>query len=189
MPQKSKTRSLTIIGLLSALVFASSWIQIPIVFGGADSRIHLGNAFCALAGILFGPVIGGLSSGIGSMLFDFTNPLYISESPITFIMKFTLGFLVGYISHRKSYLGKNKSQNIIATTVGAFIYVVLYLIKTIIFKLINGEVWGAIIISLGVKGTSSTINAIAAIIVSVTLAAAIRPALDKSGIYEINSSR
>ena len=34
-----------------------------------------------------------LASGFGSMLFDFTNPLYIAESWITFITKFFIGFL------------------------------------------------------------------------------------------------
>lgn len=67
-------RRLAVTGLLSALVFVFSWIQIPI---GEVARIHLGNVFCALSGLLFGPLTGGLASGFGSMLFDFTNPLYI----------------------------------------------------------------------------------------------------------------
>ena len=73
--------TLAVIGLLSALVFVFSWVQIPF---GDVARVHLGNGFCALAGLLFGPLVGGLSSGIGSMLFDFTNPAYIAESWITF---------------------------------------------------------------------------------------------------------
>ena len=93
METKSKfsVRQLAIIGLLSALVFVFSWIQIPL---GEVARIHLGNVFCVLSGLLFGPLAGGLASGFGSMLFDFTNPLYISESWITFITKFFIGFLV-----------------------------------------------------------------------------------------------
>lgn len=83
---------LAVFGLMSALVFASSWMQIPI---GDVSRVHLGNGFCALTGLLFGPWVGGLASGMGSMLFDFTNPLYIAESWITFLTKFFIGFLAG----------------------------------------------------------------------------------------------
>ena len=59
-------RRLAVTGLLSALVFVFSWIQIPI---GEVARIHLGNVFCALSGLLFGPLTGGLASGFGSMLF------------------------------------------------------------------------------------------------------------------------
>ena len=91
-------RRLAVTGLLSALVFVFSWIQIPI---GEVARIHLGNVFCALSGLLFGPLTGGLASGFGSMLFDFTNPLYIAESWITFITKFFIGFLAGLIAHRR----------------------------------------------------------------------------------------
>lgn len=52
-------RRLAVTGLLSALVFVFSWIQIPI---GEVARIHLGNVFCALSGLLFGPLTGGLAS-------------------------------------------------------------------------------------------------------------------------------
>ena len=69
-------RRLAVTGLLAALVFIFSWIQIPI---GQIARIHLGNVFCALSGLLFGPFTGGLASGFGSMLFDLTNPAYIAE--------------------------------------------------------------------------------------------------------------
>jgi len=37
---------------------------------GDISRIHLGNAFCLLAGFVMGPIGGGLASGIGAMLYD-----------------------------------------------------------------------------------------------------------------------
>ena len=93
MSNQNKTfsvRKLAIIGLLSALVFIFSWVQVPI---GQIARVHLGNVFCVLSGLLFGPLVGGLSSGFGSMLFDFTNPVYIAESWITFITKFFIGFL------------------------------------------------------------------------------------------------
>ena len=93
-------RRLAVTGLLSALVFVFSWIQIPI---GEVARIHLGNVFCALSGLLFGPLTGGLASGFGSMLFDFTNPLYIAESWITFITKFFIGFLAGLIIEATVY--------------------------------------------------------------------------------------
>ena len=81
---------LAVFGVMSALVFTSSWMQIPI---GDVSRVPLGNGFCALTGLLFGPWVGGLASGVGSMLFDFTNPMYIAESWITFLTKFAIGFI------------------------------------------------------------------------------------------------
>ena len=85
-------RRMAITGLLAALVFVFSWMQIPI---GSIARIHLGNVFCALAGLLFGPLTGGLAGGFGSMLFDLTNPAYIAECWITFLTKFFIGLYRG----------------------------------------------------------------------------------------------
>ena len=75
MKQHEKVKKIAVTGLLSALVFLFSWVQIPI---GDVARLHLGNVFCALSGLLFGPLVGGIASGFGSMLFDFTNPAYIA---------------------------------------------------------------------------------------------------------------
>ena len=99
MKQHEKVKKIAVTGLLSALVFLFSWVQIPI---GDVARLHLGNVFCALSGLLFGPLVGGIASGFGSMLFDFTNPAYIAESWITFITKFAIGFLAGVIAKRSA---------------------------------------------------------------------------------------
>ena len=167
-------RRLAVTGLLSALVFVFSWIQIPI---GEVARIHLGNVFCAL----FGPLTGGLASGFGSMLFDFTNPLYIAESWITFITKFFIGFLAGLIAHRSGNI--SLGRDVLGASVGSVTYVALYLLKSFIMKFyIEGQALGAVQTQLVTKGVTSLINAVLAVVVSVLLAKAVRPALRKAGI-------
>ncbi len=167
--------TLAVIGLLSALVFVFSWVQIPF---GDVARVHLGNGFCALAGLLFGPLVGGLSSGIGSMLFDFTNPAYIAESWITFLTKFAIGFLAGLIARRGAPTLK---KDIAGAAVGSFAYVVLYLAKSFIIKFwIEGQAWGAVQTQLAAKAVTSCINAVAAVVVAVLLAKAMRPALRRA---------
>ena len=117
---------LAVFGLMSALVFASSWMQIPI---GDVSRVHLGNGFCASTGLLFGPWVGGLASGMGSMLFDFTNPLYIAESWITFLTKFFIGFLAGSSPAGRRQKNRQPSAcGIVGAVTGTLAYVVLYLV-------------------------------------------------------------
>ena len=171
-------RRLAVTGLLSALVFVFSWIQIPI---GEVARIHLGNVFCALSGLLFGPLTGGLASGFGSMLFDFTNPLYIAESWITFITKFFIGFLAGLIAHRSGNI--SLGRDVLGASVGSVTYVALYLLKSFIMKFyIEGRALGAVQTQLVTKGVTSLINAVLAVVVSVLLAKAVRPALRKAGI-------
>ena len=171
-------RQMAVTGLLSALVFVFCWVQVPI---GDVARIHLGNVFCALSGLLFGPVTGGSASGLGSMLFDFTNPAYIADSWITFLTKFSIGFVAGLVVRRA------EKPSVVVDTIGAalgsFSYVVLYLCKTFIIKyLVEHQAWGAVQTQLVAKGVSSVVNALLAIVVSVALARAVRPALRKAGV-------
>lgn len=182
--EKSKNRfsvrQLAVIGLLSALVFVFSWIQIPI---GDVARVHLGNVFCALSGLLFGPLTGGLASGFGSMLFDFTNPLYIAESWITFLTKFFIGFLAGLISQRGER--RTPAKDVLGASAGSVAYVALYLLKSYIVKYwIEHQAWGAVQTQLVTKGVTSLINAVLAVVVSVLLANAVRPALRRAGLLK-----
>lgn len=173
-------RRLAIIGLLSALVFVFSWVQIPL---GDVARIHLGNVFCALAGLLFGPLTGGLASGFGSMLFDFTNPLYIAESWITFITKFFIGFLAGLIAQRGE--ARTLAKDVAGAAAGSGAYVVLYLLKSFIMKYwIEHQAWGAVQTQLITKGVTSLVNAVLAVVVSVLLVKAVRPALYRAGVLQ-----
>ena len=78
MNQKITTKRIAMAGLLAALTAVGSAIRIT---GPADlvgtSSIHLGNIFCALSGVLLGPGLGGLAAGLGSAIYDMTNPIYI----------------------------------------------------------------------------------------------------------------
>ena len=83
MRDKSTIFKICAIGIFGALVFVASMISVPIPVAIGDiSRIHLGNIFCLLSGLVLGPVSGGLSAGIGSALYDITNPAYIASAPL-----------------------------------------------------------------------------------------------------------
>ena len=92
--RKTLYRIITI-GLMAALVYAGNYLQIKIPNGVLVTRIHLGNSMCLLAGLLFGSLNGGLASGIGAMLYDLFDPVYIVSAPYTFISKFAMGFTAG----------------------------------------------------------------------------------------------
>ncbi len=61
---------IVVIALMAALVYVGSSLSFPVSFIGGVSRIHIGNTFCLLAGLICGPVGGGLAAGIGSFLYD-----------------------------------------------------------------------------------------------------------------------
>lgn len=172
------------IGVMSALVFAASWIQFMIPTPVDNTRLHLGNVMCLLSGFLLGPVPGGLAAGFGSLFYDLTNPLYVAESPITFIMKFAMGWLCGKIAwsgnmDTENITGKKipSVRMIIAGISGAIFYVILYLTKNFIYyKFFLRMEDTPMLISLGQKGIVSLINGVLAVVIAVPLAMTLRAA-------------
>ena len=168
------------IGVLSALVFVANFLSIPI---GDISRIHFGNVFCVLSGLLIGPIGGGVAAGLGGFFYDLLNPLYAAEAPITFAIKFILGFLVGAIAHSGKSYGQNPVKNIIGAVVGSGGYVVVYLLKNFIneYYVLRNPI-ETVTAKLIIKGTSSTVNAIIAVVVALVLLPVFVKAMKASGI-------
>lgn len=130
MRRNNKLVTLVLCGLMAALVFVGSGLRITLPVNVGTTSFHLGNIMCALSGMVLGPVGGGLASAIGSMLYDFTNPLYIAESWITLLTKAAYGASVGLIA----WSGKKNApltyrRNTAATVAGAVTYAALYLFK------------------------------------------------------------
>jgi len=176
---------LSAIGLMAALVFASSniSINIPTILG--ISRIHLGNAFCLLSGLLLGGVSGGLAAGIGSCFLDRTNPLYISSAPFTFAFKFLLAFVAGTIAHGAGRRADSTKCNLAACICGSLTYVVLYLGKNFLSDtlFLRTELATALI-DLGQKAATSLTNAAIAVVIALPLWTAIRTAIVKTPLAE-----
>lgn len=182
--RKFSTLKLAIIGLMAAMVFIATNFRIEIPTPLGKTMLHLGNVMCILSGLLFGSMTGGLASGFGSAMFDLFDPTFAPEAWITFIMKFTMGYLAGYISHMNGRNGEDKKLNTIAAIVGAISYVILYVCKTFIMNyLIIGNQLEAVIAVTITKGTVSLTNSVIAIIASLALSLAIRPALKAAGIF------
>lgn len=76
-----------------ALCFAGTFVSIPL----GTSKVHLGNFFCILAGLLCGPFIGGIAGSLGMGFNDIAMGYGWNTYLRTFIMKFLMGFLGGYI--------------------------------------------------------------------------------------------
>lgn len=182
--QKISTKKMVLAALLAALVVVGSALRItiPIDIGGTTS-FHLGNIMCALSGILLGPWLGGLAAGLGSMIYDMMNPLYISECWITFLTKGAYGLVAGLVIR-----GCKKEWNYgwasLATAAGAVTYALLYLAKSYFYSglLIKGLTTEAALLSVVGKLPATVFNAVVAVIFAPMLAVAIRKALRKSNL-------
>ncbi|WP_322171264.1 ECF transporter S component [Acutalibacter caecimuris] len=167
-------------GVFAALVFVSNYLSVPIPVAIGDvSRIHLGNIFCLFSGFMLGPIGGGLAAGIGSALYDLTNPAYIMSAPFTFLFKFLLAAVCGWIANAHGAHGEKHGQNILAAVCGSLVYMVLYLGKSFVQGLLLGSAMEAVLVSVGTKLVTSSINAAIAVVISVPLYTVIQLALKK----------
>ena len=182
MNQKLSTKRIAMAGLLAALTAVGSGLRIviPVSIGG-NSAFHLGNIFCALSGILLGPGLGGLAAGLGAAIYDMTNPIYISECWLTFLMKGAYAVAVG-LTFKQLRVGEYL-RDLLSTTAGALTYAVLYLLKSFLKAMIvSGVTAQAAVIAVGTKLPATVFNMAVAILIAPVLSIAIRKALKQNHI-------
>lgn len=170
--KKLSTQKLVYMALFTALVYIfTRFFKIPIVTPLGQTMFHLGNAFCLLAGLLLGPVYGGVSAGLGSALFDLFDPVYFTSAPITFITKFAMAFVAGLIYKKRKKL-VDTPRLALAGVLGQLTYIILYLGKTFIKnKYILGFTMEANMVEITQKATVSFTNAVISVIMATIIAA------------------
>ncbi len=123
--------SASIIGIFAALICVLTMV-ISIPIPGTQGFINIGDAGVMIAGLMFGPIVGGISGGIGSGLADIFLG-YTIYAPATLIIKGLEGFIVGIIANPKKYSNFNY-RDFLAVIVGGFEMVFGYfLYETILF--------------------------------------------------------
>lgn len=180
--KKFTVRDLAEIGVLAALVFvATFFLKIgPIPTPAGPTQIKMGNAVCLLGAMLFGKTKGGLAAGIGSAMFDLTNPAFVASAPTTFINFFLMSFVCGWVSKIGGNDGTDRKKNLIGAVCGAAAYLVLHLGKTFITLLLGGSSAGAALAACSTKLITSGFNAVIAVVISVIFAPICKKALDRA---------
>ena len=176
---------IAVTALFAALCYvATTFFKIEIPTPVGRMMMHAGNIFCLLSGFVLGPVAGGLAAGLGSALYDVTNPAYIASAPFTFAFKFLLAAVCGWVAYARGSRAERHGQNILAGVAGSAAYMVLYLGKSFIEGLLLGNALVPVLVAVGTKAVTSGVNAVIAVVVSVPLCAAVRMALKKSHLLE-----
>ena len=174
---------LAVLAMMTALVFVSNYLRvtIPINIGG-NTSFTLANIMCCLSGLLLGP-IGGLASGLGSMLFDFTDPRFISEFWITFLTKGAMGLGAGLVmlsAQKRSEAGYVRC--LLGAILGCVIYYILYFTKSYYYNalFLQGLPSQTAWVALLDKIPASIFNGVLAVVVAPPLCLAIRAALKRA---------
>ena len=183
---------LTVTGLMAALCYvAFTYIQIPIPVPGGDTvALHIGNAFCVLAALLLGGVYGGLAGSIGMTIADLLNPAYVTSAPKTFILKFLIGLIAGFVAHKIAHISEDHSKkyvfkwSLIASICGLGFNVIADPIFGYFYKnyFLGVPSPAAKIMSTWAGGVTA-INAVVGTIVVVIVYNALRPMLKKAGLF------
>ena len=181
--KKITVYDLAVVGLMAALCYAGCTLRIEIPTPAGKAMIHMGNVFGLLAGLLFGGLRGGLSAGIGCCLFDLLNGWGI-DAPSTFVNKFVMGFLAGWIPRLKGKDGKSLPLKILGAACGMYIHIALYLTYSFVKDLVLGSAietaWSDVFFRMPLSLISGTLS----LTVAVLLAALLHPALEKAGLYK-----
>lgn len=130
MKRKNKVLfKIVYIAIFTALCFIGTSIMIP--FG--SSKVHLGNFFCVLAGLLCGGLIGGISGAVGMSINDLVFGYGIATALRTFILKFLMGFIAGFLFR---LLIKKKANGILLSWISAMV-MILFMVYTVIMYILG----------------------------------------------------
>lgn len=184
------TRKLTQAALCAALCYIGfTFFKIDIPVGTEKTAFHLGNVFCVLAALLTDGLYGGLAGAIGMTIADLTAG-YVTSAPKTFFLKLCIGLIVGFVAHKIFKLNKNEHSsryvagatvlsaaagmvfNIFADPIAGYFY------KTYLLGI--PQDLSKTLAKIGALTTS--VNAVAAVIVASILYLALRPAMKKADL-------
>lgn len=175
-------------GVMAAIICVITTFRIPL----GQSKVHFANSMCLLSGLLLGPVWGGTAAGLGSAIYDVLLGGYsFFDALITFVSKFAMAWVTGILYQKWVLKKEEKSWKenllplIISCVLGALTYVVLYMLKTWLFKLYVEPVPVDTIPGIMVaKLIPSLINAAFAVVTAPIFFHAVRPALKAGGILK-----
>lgn len=190
--ENEKVFKLAVTGLMAALCYvAFTYVKIPIpTIGGDMVALHVGNAFCVLAALLLGGTYGGVAGALGMSIADLMDPAYVTSAPKTFILKFLIGLIAGFIAHRVAKITDDHDAgyifrwSLIASAVSLGFNVIADPVFGYFYKnyVLGVESSAAKIMSTLAAGVTF-INAVAGTVVVVAVYSAIRPILKRTGLF------
>lgn len=187
-----KAYKVALTALMTALCYVSfTFLKIPVpTFGGDYVALHVGNAFCVLAALLLGGGYGGLAGALGMTIADLLDPVYITSAPKTFLLKFCIGLIAGFIAHKVAKITADHDSKYV------FCWTLIAAVVSLGFNVIMDPIVGYFYKNyiLGVRSDAAKImatwaagvtliNAVAGTIVVVAVYMAVRPVLMNAGLF------
>lgn len=184
------TKRLAYAALFAALAYIGfQFFRIDISVGGEKTAFHLGNTFVVLAALFLGGTWGGMAGAVGLTIADLTSG-YVTSAPKTFFLKLCIGLIVGLVAHTIFHISRAQSAKkvfrttLIASICGLAFNIVAdplvgYFYKQYLFGLPQDIAKTLAKLS----SLTTAVNAVLSVICSVILYTALRPVLEKSGLF------
>lgn len=185
--KNERLQKLVMTGMFAALSYVVfTFLQIKITLPGGDATsVHLGNAVCVLGALVLGGTWGGLGGAIGMTIGDLFDPVYVVYAPKTFILKFCIGWITGFVAHRIGKINQtNDQKHVVRWTVISSICGLLFnvifdpLVGYFYKRVILGKAAADVVLAWNIASTS--INAVLSVIVATVVYLALRPVLRKT---------
>ena len=175
-----KLMDIVLMGVMAAMVYVVTLFRFPLL----GSKVHFANAVCLLAGMLLGPVPGGLAAGLGSALYDAFAGYDLINVLITFVSKFAMAWVCAKVLQLLKAHKPRIDKTLLAAVCGALTYVLLYMLKTYVYqRFVYGYPLDAVGAAMVSKLIPSLINAGAAIVAAPIFFHAVLPALKAGGLW------
>lgn len=177
--------------LLAALCFVTfTFLQIKIPMPGGDATsLHIGNAFCVLAALLLGGGYGGLAGAVGMGIADILDPVYITGAPKTFVLKFCIGLITGFVAHHIAHINESNDKkyifkwSVIASVCGLGFNVIFDPLVGYFYKMwILGQPQEMASVLAKWSTAATFVNAIVSTVLVAVVYNVLRPALRKAGL-------
>jgi uncharacterized membrane protein len=118
--KKINVHTISYCAMLSALVFALTFINIRLPLPGTGGLVHLGNIPVVVAAVVFGKKHSAIAGAVGMTLFDLVGGYFV-WAPFTLIIRLLSGFIMGWFSEKKQ--GKSLGMNLIGILLSGVILI------------------------------------------------------------------
>lgn len=154
---------LAVLAMMTAVVFAVNFPRIIIPLPTGETSFIPGQH--CLRTVRYAPgALGGLASGLGSALYDLTNPILAPECWLTFLTKGAMGLAAGLVFRTPEQRETASYRRCLASSlVGCLTYYLLYFSKSLFYDnmLVGGLPFAAAALLLPLKIPASLFNAAA----------------------------
>ena len=141
------------------------------------------------AALLLGGGYGGLAGAVGMGIADILDPVYITGAPKTFVLKFCIGLITGFVAHHIAHINESNDKkyifkwSVIASVCGLGFNVIFDPLVGYFYKMwILGQPQEMASVLAKWSTAATFVNAIVSTVLVAVVYNVLRPALRKAGL-------